>query len=88
MEKYTLITEYKGEYFMEQYESSNLKNLLSLWFNDLDRKFFSSSMRMQIKEILDNQTYELLQVENTKNVWKIIFLSGRFQIEVYILAAA
>lgn len=87
MEKYTLLTEYKGEYFMDQYGSSNLKDLLYLWFNDLDRKYFPSTIRMQVKEILDNQTYELLQVENMINAWKVVFLSGRFQIEVFILAA-
>ena len=87
MKKYTLLTEYKGEYFIEQYKSSNLNELLNLWLNNLDKKYFTSLIRAELKEILDNQKYELLSVENAKNVWKIIFLSGRFQIVLFILIA-
>ena len=85
MKKYTLITEYRNGFYINQYEAENIENVLVLWADRLDKKIFTVLKKKQVKEELADRDIILEDIEGFENVWRTSFLGGKFLIIVFII---
>lgn len=85
MKKYSIITEYKGGIFINQYEAPDIPNLLSMWMNGLDKRYFTISKRLQINNELNRLPLLIEHIKDLENVWRISFLIEKLTITLFVI---
>lgn len=85
MKRYSVITEYKGGIFINQYKAQDLKELLQLWVDNLNKKCFAIRKREQIIYELNHAFPQIEPVGDLVNIWRTSFLTGKFLIVLFII---
>ena len=85
MKKYSIITEYKEGIFINQYEAPDIQNLLYMWMNGFDKRYFTISKRLQINNELNRLPLLIEHVKGLENVLCISFLIEKLTITLFII---